>query len=46
MANTAAQQLALRQLQNQALDYKLASIEKVEVVVLSPLKEWNVQNVS
>jgi long-chain acyl-CoA synthetase len=41
-----AQQLVLEQLQQQARNYDLASMEIVEVVVLSDLNEWNPMNVS
>jgi len=41
-----AQRLVLDQLQQQARDYDLPRLEIIEAVVLSPLKEWNVTNVS
>ena len=41
-----AQRLVLNQLQQQAREYDLPSLEIVEAVVLSPLKEWDVTNVS
>lgn len=41
-----AQRLVLNQLQQQAREYNLPSLEIVEAVVLSPLKEWDVMNVS
>lgn len=47
LADTAeAQRLVLRQLQQQAREYNLASMETVEAVVLSSLDEWNPLNVS
>jgi hypothetical protein len=41
-----AQRLVLGQLQQLARDYDLSSLEIVEAVVISPLKEWDVANVS
>lgn len=47
LSNTAeAQRLVLDQLQQQAREYDLPGLEIVEAVVLSPLKEWDVTNVS
>ena len=40
------QQLVLDQLQQQANEYDLPGLEIVDAVVLSPLKEWDVTNVS
>ncbi|CAG8971638.1 hypothetical protein HYALB_00003106 [Hymenoscyphus albidus] len=39
-----AQRLVLKQLQEKAREYDLPSLEVVEAVVLSPLKEWDVTN--
>jgi hypothetical protein len=41
-----AQRLVLNQLQQQAREYDLPSLGIVEAVVLSPLKEWDLTNVS
>ena len=46
MHNTEAHQLVLSQLQEHAREYDLPGLEVLEAVVLSPLEDWDVTNVS
>ena len=46
MHTTEAHQLVLSQLQEHAREYDLPGLEVLEAVVLSPLEEWDVTNVS